>query len=204
MVLNGSTYYLMYDQIGSLRTVTDASGTIVKKIDLDSFGNILSDSNPSFTIPFGFAGGLHDRNTNIVRFGARDYDPSIGKWTAKDPIDFLGGDTNLYGYVLNDPVNLFDSLGLLWFKPKDAPDLFGRKKSWLEPGSPASLFFEKYIPAMYETAYFHDWLVDTLINWGVPDLLANYPTMAFAFEVAFITNFLGPGLTSKPNPNICK
>ena len=42
-------------------------------------------------IPFGFAGGLHDRDTNLVRFGARDYDPSIGRWTAKDPIDFAGG-----------------------------------------------------------------------------------------------------------------
>ena len=35
----------------------------------------------------------------LVRFGARDYDPTIGRWTAKDPIDFAGGDTNLYGYV---------------------------------------------------------------------------------------------------------
>jgi hypothetical protein len=47
-----------------------------------------------------------------VRFGARDYDPQVGRWTAKDPILFAGGDTNLYGYVLNDPVNLTDSDGL--------------------------------------------------------------------------------------------
>lgn len=35
-----------------------------------------------------------------------------GKWTAKDPIDFSGGDSNLYGYVLNDPVNFNDPNGL--------------------------------------------------------------------------------------------
>jgi len=35
----------------------------------------------------------------IVRFGARDYDPETGRWTAKDPIMFAGGDANLYGYV---------------------------------------------------------------------------------------------------------
>jgi uncharacterized protein RhaS with RHS repeats len=46
-----------------------------------------------------------------VRFGARDYDPEIGRWTTKDPIRFAGGDPNLYGYVLNDPVNLVDPNG---------------------------------------------------------------------------------------------
>ncbi|MCK4729630.1 MAG: RHS repeat-associated core domain-containing protein, partial [Desulfobacterales bacterium] len=63
-------------------------------------------------IPFGFAGGLHDRDTGLVRFGFRDYDPDIGRWTAKDPIFFAGGDTDLYGYCLNNPINLIDPLGL--------------------------------------------------------------------------------------------
>jgi hypothetical protein len=35
-----------------------------------------------------------------------------GRWTAKDPIDFDGGDANLYGYVANNPVGLTDSTGL--------------------------------------------------------------------------------------------
>jgi RHS repeat-associated protein len=92
--------------------VTGSAGTIVKMLDYDSFGNILSDSNPGFTVPFGFAGGLRDRDTGLVRFGFRDYLPEIGKWTAKDPIDFAGGESNLYGYVANDPVNWVDPLGL--------------------------------------------------------------------------------------------
>ena len=58
----GSTYYLAYDQVDSLRIVTDVSGNVIKRIDYGSFGNILSDTNESFTIPFGFAGGLHDRD----------------------------------------------------------------------------------------------------------------------------------------------
>ena len=112
MTMGGATYYLAYDQVGSLRLVVDSGGSIVKRIEYDSFGNILSDSNPSITIPFGFAGGLHDRDTGLVRFGFRDYLPEIGKWTAKDPIDFAGGDSNLYGYVANDPVNFVDPSGL--------------------------------------------------------------------------------------------
>jgi RHS repeat-associated protein len=40
----------------------------------------------------------------LVRFGARDYDAEAGRWTAKDPIGFLGGDTNLFMYCGNDRV----------------------------------------------------------------------------------------------------
>ncbi|MFH1674773.1 MAG: RHS repeat-associated core domain-containing protein [Pseudomonadota bacterium] len=115
MEQGGSTYYLIPDQVGSIRLVVDAPGNIVKKIDYDSFGNILNNSNPSFVVPFGFAGGLHDRDTGLVRFGFRDYDPETGRWTAKDPILFAGGDVNLYGYCLNDPINLVDSDGLKWY-----------------------------------------------------------------------------------------
>ncbi len=73
---------------------------------------IPEDTNPAFTVPFGFAGGLYDRDTGLFRFGFRDYDPETGRWTAKDPIGFAGGDTDLYGYCLNDPVNWVDLWGL--------------------------------------------------------------------------------------------
>jgi RHS repeat-associated protein len=69
------------------------------------------DTNPGFQ-PFGFAGGLYDPHTNLVRFGARDYDPEVGRWTSKDPIRFAGGDTNLYGYTFSDPINFVDPSGL--------------------------------------------------------------------------------------------
>jgi RHS repeat-associated protein len=71
----------------------------------------VNDSNPGFQ-PFGFAGGPYDVDTKLVRFGARDYDAETGRWAAKDPILFAGGDANLYAYVSNDPVNNIDSYGL--------------------------------------------------------------------------------------------
>jgi RHS repeat-associated protein len=80
-------------------------------MEYDEFGNVILDTNPGFQ-PIGFAGGLYDNQTGLVRFGVRDYDPETGRWTAKDPIGFAGGDTNLYGYVLNDPINWVDSWGL--------------------------------------------------------------------------------------------
>lgn len=104
MVRNSTRYYLACDQVGSPRAVVDASGAIVKRIDYDSFGNILADTISSFEVPFGFAGGLHDRDTGLVRFGYRDYDPDTGRWTAKDPIGFDGGDTDVFAYCGHSPV----------------------------------------------------------------------------------------------------
>ena len=112
MTKGGQKYYLISNQVGSLRAVADSSGNLVKRIDYDSFGNVIQDTNPSFQIPFRFAGGLYDKHTGLIRFGHRDYDPATGRWTAKDPILFAGGDINLYGYCLNDPVNLEDPEGL--------------------------------------------------------------------------------------------
>lgn len=85
-----------------------STGAIAEQISYDAWGNVLSDSNPGFQ-PFGFAGGLYDADTGLVHFGARDYDPQTGRWISKDPILFAGRDSNLYGYVLNDPVTDFDA-----------------------------------------------------------------------------------------------
>jgi RHS repeat-associated protein len=62
-------------------------------------------------LAFGFAGGLYDKDTGLVRFGARDYDAVVGRWTSKDPVRFDGGGLNFYGYALNDPVNHVDPNG---------------------------------------------------------------------------------------------
>ncbi|MFK5976345.1 MAG: RHS repeat-associated core domain-containing protein, partial [Sulfurovum sp.] len=112
MTMGTDKYYLHYDQVGSPRAVSDSSGNIIKEVIYDTFGNILSDSNEAFKIPFGFAGGLYDSDTKLTRFGYRDYDAFTGKWTAKDPIIFDGGDSNLYGYILGDPINSVDPDGL--------------------------------------------------------------------------------------------
>jgi len=115
MSMGNDKYYLHYDQVGSLRAVSTSNHKIIKEIVYDSFGNILSETNEDFKVPFGFAGGLYDEDTKLTRFGYRDYDAYVGKWTAKDPIGFAGGDSNLYGYVGHDPVNGIDPSGLWTF-----------------------------------------------------------------------------------------
>jgi RHS repeat-associated protein len=117
LVRGGITYRVITDHLGSVRLVVNAAtGEVAQRLDYDAFGRVQLDTNPGFQ-PFGFAGGLYDPQTGLVRFGARDYDPETGRFTTKDPIGFGGGDTNLYGYVLNDPVNFIDPTGEIAFVP---------------------------------------------------------------------------------------
>jgi RHS repeat-associated protein len=116
MVTSGGTYRILSDHLGSPRAVVDAnSRSVIETINFDEFGNetdTLATALPTgyVRIPFGFAGGLYDPDTGLVRFGTRDYDASVGRWTSKDPIRF-GGGRNLYGYVVNDPIDRFDPFG---------------------------------------------------------------------------------------------
>lgn len=112
MIYNSKTYIFMKDVRGSILKVVDSdTGEVMQEMKYSDWGNVILDTNPGFQ-PFGFAGGLYDRDTKLTRFGARDYASLTSRWTAKDPIGFEGGDTNLYGYVLNDPINFIDPAGL--------------------------------------------------------------------------------------------
>jgi RHS repeat-associated protein len=108
----GATYRIFSDTVGSPRLIVDTvTCQVVQQLTYDEFGRVLLDSNPGFQ-PFGFAGGLYDRDTNLLRFGARDYDPEVGRWIAKDPMGFEGGDSNLYAYAGNNPIQFIDPTGL--------------------------------------------------------------------------------------------
>jgi RHS repeat-associated protein len=112
MLRGGKTYRLISDIRGSVRLVVDVeSGAIMQQLDYDAFGKVIGDSLPGFQ-PFGFQGGLYDSATGLTRFGVRDYDGALGRWTARDPSFFAGGATNFYAFVGNDPINFSDPSGL--------------------------------------------------------------------------------------------
>jgi RHS repeat-associated protein len=127
---SGLTYRIISDWVGSVRLVINATpgssnvGQVMQQLDYDEFGNVLAtsvDNSCAATVqcfpfqPFGFAGGLQDRESGLVRFGVRDYDPQVGRWISKDPIRFHGGGTNLYAYAGGDPINHIDPAGEFWW-----------------------------------------------------------------------------------------
>jgi RHS repeat-associated protein len=113
MVRGADTFRLVTDHLGSVRLVVKVSdSSVAQRIDYDEWGVVTGDTSPGLQ-PFGFAGGLYDADTKLVRFGARDYEAETGRWLKKDPIGFDGGQANLYTYAGNDPVNNQDAQGTL-------------------------------------------------------------------------------------------
>jgi RHS repeat-associated protein len=114
------TYRLIRDYLGSVRSVVNVgTGEIKQRLDYDSYGNVTLDTNPGFQ-PLGFAGGLYDSHTKLVKFGFRDYDPTTGRFTTKDPIGLNGG-ANVYLYAMGNPVVFVDRVGL---GPTPLPNAF--------------------------------------------------------------------------------
>lgn len=129
MLRAGSVYRVITDHLGSVRLVVDtATGAVVQQLNYDEWGVSTAVSGTGFQ-PFGFAGGMADEDSGALRFGARDLLPELGRWLEKDPVLFAGGSGNLYTYVLADPVNLVDPLGLCMIQVRYRPIL-----SDLNPG----------------------------------------------------------------------
>lgn len=108
----GVNYRILTDHLGSPRLVVRAdTGEVVQRMNWDEWGRLLSVTGDPDLHPYGAFGGHVDRDTGLIRFGARDYDAETGRWTTKDPIRFAGGLTSLYDYVGGDPVNRTDARG---------------------------------------------------------------------------------------------
>jgi RHS repeat-associated protein len=104
-------WYLV-DRLGSVRQIADASGAVLDEITYDSFGGILSETNPAQGDRFKFTGREFSPELGIYYYRARWYDPSSGRFISQDPIGFSAGDPNLYRYVGNAPGDATDPEGL--------------------------------------------------------------------------------------------
>jgi RHS repeat-associated protein len=156
MVKDGQTYRMVLDHLGSVRLVVNvANGTVAQRLDYDEFGRVTVNTNPGFQ-PFGYAGGLSDDQTDLVRFGRRDYDPTSGRWTTKDPIRFGGGEENLYVYVGNDPLTWSDPTGLKLYDKCKVADFLKRllatlpSHNWYPGGIRNDGLFNPYWPSEFD------------------------------------------------------
>lgn len=75
----------------------------------DAWGNQIASTGTQSR--YGYTGREPDE-TGLVFYRARYYDPSIGRFTQRDPIGLNGG-INQYAYVNGNPVNFTDPDGLL-------------------------------------------------------------------------------------------
>ncbi len=118
--MSGHTYFYHTDASGNIIAITDEDGHVVQRYGYDAWGNILY-SNGSFSFggtglvnTFTFTGREYDNESGLYYFRARTYDPSIGRFLQKDPLQGnlkLPQTLNLYAYALNNPVSITDPSG---------------------------------------------------------------------------------------------
>jgi RHS repeat-associated protein len=99
------------ERLGSIDTLTDKDGNVVDKRTFDSFGRVLSETNPSVSFRYGYTARERDLESGLSYYRARYYDPQVGRFISVDPMGFGAGDTNLYRYVGNSSTNYADPSG---------------------------------------------------------------------------------------------
>lgn len=116
----GTNYFFTMDHLGSIREMTDSSGTIRVRYDYDPYGRRTKASG-TLDADYGFTGHLVHSTSGLHLTLFRAYDSSLGRWLSRDPLHEEGG-VNLYGYVGNDPENRSDPIGLI--SAKDAANFW--------------------------------------------------------------------------------
>ena len=108
---SGTTSYFQQDGINSVTSLTNSAGVLANSYTFDSFGKLTA-STGTLVNPFQYTGREFDPETGIYQYRMRYYDPNVGRFLSEDPLEFNGGDSNFYAYVLNSPTGLVDPLGL--------------------------------------------------------------------------------------------
>jgi RHS repeat-associated protein len=109
---DGTDYYYISDQIGTVEALTNAQGGVVDTYRYEPYGKALgSSSGPSN--PIRFQNQFLDAQTGLYKMGLRYYDPPVARWTQRDPLNVFQDprQANRYAYAGDDPVNNADPSG---------------------------------------------------------------------------------------------
>ncbi|MBN2136392.1 MAG: RHS repeat-associated core domain-containing protein, partial [Sedimentisphaerales bacterium] len=111
-------YYMDYqhDRLGSVRQIIDSAGAVVKYYTYEPFGRAVesSDGPQATSDGFMFTGQYFDAQIGEYHLRARQYNPKLARFTARDPVfgDFQQPLTlHKYLYCQNNPINGVDPLG---------------------------------------------------------------------------------------------
>jgi RHS repeat-associated protein len=115
---DASTYnyeYTLTDHLGNSRLNFDTGTGLARQVQVDDyypFGkeiNTLANSNKN---EYLYNKKELQEDLQLYDYGARFYDPVIGRWTSVDPLVEAGQEsTTPYGYVFNNPIKLTDPDG---------------------------------------------------------------------------------------------
>ncbi|MEA4884640.1 MAG: RHS repeat-associated core domain-containing protein, partial [Clostridia bacterium] len=102
------TYFLHTDMVGSIRAITDSAGQVVARFEYEPFGLLTMSTGPMASRAHRFTGKPEDGATELYYFGARHYDPEIGRFISRNPVR---QGLNWYAYAGNSPLRFIDPDG---------------------------------------------------------------------------------------------
>ncbi len=105
--------YQFYDAQGSVRSLTNSSGTPTDEYDYTAFGE-LSNHTGSSDNPYLYTGQQFDDEIDLYSLRARYYDPANGRFLSKDEAAIVHNnpiELNRYGYTANNPIKYADPSG---------------------------------------------------------------------------------------------
>ena len=105
---SGNFYTPTYDANGNITEYIAADGNIVAQYQYSAFGEIISQSGMPFT--HRFSTKPYCTTTGLIEYQFRKYDPALGSWLSRDPIEEAGG-INLYAFCGNDGISTTDYVG---------------------------------------------------------------------------------------------
>ena len=129
-------YWLLADNLGTVRDLAANDATIAEHFKYDSFGAI--QSGDTTLTRYLFTSREWDADAGLQYSRARWYDSGVGKWVSEDPLSFHAGDTNVSRYVSNAPTLSRDPSGLQDPVRRPAPvtGIIGIRNGRRSPGAP--------------------------------------------------------------------
>jgi len=106
----GEISFLLYDGLGSTRSLTNASGAIVQSYNYRPFGEGINHPGELSTNHL-FTGEYYDSNLDYYYLRARYYSPGLGRFTGYDPVEDANNKLHKYAYCGNDGFNHLDPSG---------------------------------------------------------------------------------------------
>jgi RHS repeat-associated protein len=140
-------YYYHPDHLGSSSVVTDDAGSVVERTEFYPFGRLRHEQRDSFHSAYKFTGKERDKESGLFYYGARYYEPVVGKFVGADPagsdLDHLQENIlpypqrlNVYAYVANNPFKYIDPDGLKLVVPKELKKEYAAARKYLISKSP--------------------------------------------------------------------
>lgn len=138
--IGSTTLYYHADHLGGANVLTDATGFKKELIEYEPFG--LESRHEKYGSSeeiawYYFTGKKTDDESGLIYFGARYYDPKLGRFITADDIIQNPTDPqtlNRYSYTSNNPVNRVDPDGHGWLQKffKQVSKVFDNVVNWLE------------------------------------------------------------------------